>query len=380
MNVQTEIKTANNGVSVDALLGARAALTEAPAAAQFTWRADCSWIGGVHSRSTVKGFFGLGEEQAHSREFAIDADHPPQFAASDNGATPPELILSALASCLTAGIASVAQHRGIQLHSVTSKIEGDMDIAGILGIDSDIRNGFSAIRVMFDIDADATADEIAAVFGMRLDGEDAPAIGQRGVAAEVRLADDLGLGRKLRHLVLVPGVERQLLALDAVDLAADGPAAGMLGDLAAERLRDDLVPEADADQRHARGMDLADERLERRNPGVVLVGAVFRAGDQPAIAFERIFRDRPALHVVGDEVETPSGQEPCEHFIVIAHLLQGWRDMAGLQYADFHGSPLVGARTLEEPAGTGKGAGRPQPAGRRGSQPIAATECSSETG
>lgn len=163
MNVQTEVKVADNGVNVEALLGARAALTEAPAAAQFTWRAECEWMGGVHSRSTVKGFFGLGEEQEHSGAFAIDADHPPQFAASDNGATPVEILLSALASCLTAGVASVAQNRGIQLRSVSAKVEGDMDLYGILGIDADVRNGFSAIRVSFDIDADASADEIAAV-------------------------------------------------------------------------------------------------------------------------------------------------------------------------------------------------------------------------
>ena len=163
MNVQTEVKTADNGVNVEALLGARAALTEAPAAAQFTWRAECDWVGGVHSRSTVKNFFGLGEEQSHNAAFTIEADHPPQFAASDNGATPVEILLSALASCLTAGVASVAQNRGIQLRSVSARVEGDMDIAGILGIDADIRNGFSAIRVSFDIDADATQDEIAAV-------------------------------------------------------------------------------------------------------------------------------------------------------------------------------------------------------------------------
>lgn len=163
MNVQTEMKTADNGVNVEALLGARAALTEAPAAAQFTWRADCDWMGGVHSRSTVNGFFGLGEEQNHTGDFTIEADHPPQFAASDKGATPVEIVLSALASCLTAGVASVAQNRGIQLHSVKATVEGDMDIYGILGVDADVRNGFSAIRVSFDIDADASDDDIKAV-------------------------------------------------------------------------------------------------------------------------------------------------------------------------------------------------------------------------
>lgn len=163
MNVQTEVNTADNGVNVAALLGAREALAQAPAAAQFTFRADCTWMGGVHSRSTVKEFFGLGEEQEHSAEFTVDTDHPPQFAATDKGITPPEMVLSALASCLTAGVASVAQHRGIQLNTVTSKIEGDMDVGGILGIDADVRNGFSAIRMTFDIDADASPEDIAAL-------------------------------------------------------------------------------------------------------------------------------------------------------------------------------------------------------------------------
>ena len=163
MNAQTEMKTVDNGVNVEALMGAREILAGAPAAAQFTWRANCEWMGGVNSRSTVEGFFGLGEEQTHNKSFTIEADHPPQFAAADNGATPVEIVLSALASCLTAGVAAVAQHRGIQLHSVKASVEGDMDIYGILGMDADVRNGFSAIRVNFDIDADASEDEIAAL-------------------------------------------------------------------------------------------------------------------------------------------------------------------------------------------------------------------------
>jgi uncharacterized OsmC-like protein len=163
MNVQTEVKAVDNGVNVEALLGARAALTGTPAAGQFKWRARCDWVDGVNTRSRVEGFFGLGEEQVRNASFFIDADHPEQFAASNKGATPVEILLSALASCLTAGVAAVAQHRGIQLHKVAATIEGDMDLAGILGIDSDVRNGFSAIRVSFAIDADATRDEVAAL-------------------------------------------------------------------------------------------------------------------------------------------------------------------------------------------------------------------------
>jgi uncharacterized OsmC-like protein len=153
----------NNGVNVEALLGARQALTDAPAAAQFKWRATCSWVNGTHSRSTVEKFFGLGAEQSHKTEFSFDADHPAIFASEDNGATPVEYVLVGLASCLTAGIAAVAQNRKIQLRSVKATLEAGMDIQGILGIDEDVRNGFDGVRVTFDIDADASKEDIAAL-------------------------------------------------------------------------------------------------------------------------------------------------------------------------------------------------------------------------
>jgi uncharacterized OsmC-like protein len=153
----------NNGVNVEALIGAREALEAAPEAAQFKWRTTCEWVNGTHTRSTVSGFFGLGGEQARKQTFTVEADHPEQFAAEDNAPTPAEIMLSALASCLTAGVAAVAQHRGIQLHSVKATVEGDMDLQGILGIDDDVRNGFGAIRVHFDVDADANESDIKAL-------------------------------------------------------------------------------------------------------------------------------------------------------------------------------------------------------------------------
>ena len=150
----------DNGVNVEALLGAREALTAAPEAAQFQWRANCTWVNGTHSRTSVEGFFGLGEEQRHRTEFTFDADHPEIFASEDNGATPVELVLAGLASCLTAGVAAVAQNREIQLRSVSATLEGEMDVRGILGIDADVRNGFDGIKVTYNIDADASPDDI----------------------------------------------------------------------------------------------------------------------------------------------------------------------------------------------------------------------------
>jgi uncharacterized OsmC-like protein len=155
--------TIDNGVNVQALLDARTALADAPEAAQFTWRASSTWTNGVHTNVKVQNFFGLGAEQNHKTEAVFDADHPEVFAAEDNGITPIEYLLVGLASCLTAGVASVAQNRGIQLRSVEATVEGNHDIRGILGVDSDVRNGFNDVTVTFTIDADATKQEIEAL-------------------------------------------------------------------------------------------------------------------------------------------------------------------------------------------------------------------------
>ncbi len=131
--------TIDNGVNVQALLDAREVLAGAPEAAQFTWRASSTWTNGVHSTTKIQNFFGL---------------------AQDQGITPIEYLLVGLASCLTAGVASVAQNRGIQLRSVEATVEGNHDIRGILGVDSDVRNGYNDIKVTFNIDADASQQEI----------------------------------------------------------------------------------------------------------------------------------------------------------------------------------------------------------------------------
>jgi uncharacterized OsmC-like protein len=153
----------DNGVNVEALLGVRSALPGAPEIGQFQWRSTVSWVNGTHSRSDVETFYGFGEEQRHHTTFSYDADHPLQFASQDNGVTPVEYVLVGLGSCLTAGIAAVAQQRSIQLRSVRATLTAEMDLHGILGADPDVRNGFSGVSVSYQIDADATAEEIKAL-------------------------------------------------------------------------------------------------------------------------------------------------------------------------------------------------------------------------
>jgi uncharacterized OsmC-like protein len=152
-----------NGVNVEALLGAREAFKGDTSLTKFTWRARNEWVNGTHSRTTIEDFHGVGGEQSHNGPQVHDADHPAIFAAEDNGSTPVEFVLHALAACLTGGVAAVAANRGVTLNSVTSVLEGDMDLQGILGMDREVRNGYSGIRVRFEIDADATAEEIEAI-------------------------------------------------------------------------------------------------------------------------------------------------------------------------------------------------------------------------
>jgi len=159
----TDQPSVDNGVNVQALLDARAALTDAPEAAKFQWRASAEWVAGTHTSTTVEGFFGLGAEQSHRQAFVVDTDHPELFASEDHGMTPIEMVLAGLAGCLTAGIASVATNRDVQLRSVTATITGDMDLQGLLGIDSDVRNGFGGVTVRYEIDAEASRKDIEAI-------------------------------------------------------------------------------------------------------------------------------------------------------------------------------------------------------------------------
>ena len=152
-----------NGVNVEALLGAREAFKGDLSLTQFTWKARNEWVDGTHSRTTIDQFYGVGDDQSHDSPQVHDADHPALFAAEDNGSTPVEFVLHAIAACLTGGVASVAANRGIELTSVTSVVEGDMALQGILGMDPDVRNGYGEVRVSFEIEADATAEQIESI-------------------------------------------------------------------------------------------------------------------------------------------------------------------------------------------------------------------------
>jgi uncharacterized OsmC-like protein len=122
--------------------------------AKFQFRATNRWLSGTHNRSTIHGFHGAKQEMTHRQPFTFDADHPPVLVGSDNGPTPVEYLLHALAACLTAGIANVAAARGVTLTEVSSTVEGDIDLLGILGLSDEVRNGYQQIKINFTVRGD----------------------------------------------------------------------------------------------------------------------------------------------------------------------------------------------------------------------------------
>ncbi|WP_149260204.1 OsmC family protein [Actinomadura sp. K4S16] len=149
-----------NGVDVPALFATLDAVKGKPELARFQFRATNRWITGTHNRSTIKGFYGAGQEDTtRTEEFAYDADHPAVLVGGGKAPTPVEFLLHALAACLTAGLANIAAARGITLTEVESTVEGDIDLLGILGLSQDVRNGYQGIRVGFRISGDAS-DEV----------------------------------------------------------------------------------------------------------------------------------------------------------------------------------------------------------------------------
>ena len=149
-----------NGVDTATLFATIDAVKAAPEAAKFQFRAENVWINGTHSRGTIHEFFGVGEERAHEQTFHFDADHPAILVGRDNGPTPIEFVLHALAACLTAGLANIAAARGIRLTEVRSTVSGDIDLNGILGLNPDVRNGYQNISVRFTVAGDAPPEKL----------------------------------------------------------------------------------------------------------------------------------------------------------------------------------------------------------------------------
>jgi uncharacterized OsmC-like protein len=162
--VERPARQPRNGVDVPTLFATLDAVKGAPEIAQFRFRAINTWVSGTHSRSTIQGFYGAGQEDTSRPEpFSYDADHPAVLVGTNQGPTPVEFLLHAIAACLTSGLANIAAARGVTLHKVSSTVEGDIDLLGILGLSAEVRNGYRQIRVHLDVEGDASPEELDAL-------------------------------------------------------------------------------------------------------------------------------------------------------------------------------------------------------------------------
>ena len=160
----TQTRPALNGVDVPTLFATLDAVKGQPEMAQFQFRARNEWINGTHNRTTIQGFHGACQEDtSRTQPFSYDADHPAVLVGGNNGPTPVEFLLHAIAACLTSGLANIAAARGVRLDRVVSTVEGDIDLMGILGLSAEVRNGYRQIRVNFEVEGDASPEELVAL-------------------------------------------------------------------------------------------------------------------------------------------------------------------------------------------------------------------------
>jgi uncharacterized OsmC-like protein len=153
-------------VNVDQLFGNINAIKDAPVLGKFKFRANNKWINGGNNQTTIDNFHGIQQEHDHADPFELDADEPPLLLGEDIGPNPVEYALTALAACVTTALVYHAAARGIKLNAVESRLEGDIDLRGFLGISDDVRRGYENIRIYYKIDADVPDEELEELIQM----------------------------------------------------------------------------------------------------------------------------------------------------------------------------------------------------------------------
>ena len=154
------------GVNVNKLVGNIDAIKSSPVLGKFKFRANNKWINGGHNQTTINNFHGIQQEHDHADPFKLDADEPPLLLGEDIGPNPVEYALTALAACVTTALVYHAAAKGIKLHAVESRLEGDIDLRGFLGISNDVRRGYENIRIYYKIDADVPDEQLEELIQM----------------------------------------------------------------------------------------------------------------------------------------------------------------------------------------------------------------------
>ncbi len=157
---QVEAPTVN-GVEVEQLMNVITSIEQDIDYAKFQFRLNNRWIDGGHNRSLIQGFYaGGGEDDTRTEAFVVDGDEPAIAAGRDSAPNPMEFLLHSLAGCLTSTMVNHAAVQGIEIGSVESSLEGDMDVRGLLGMSDEVRKGFRRVRVTLTVDSDADIDTL----------------------------------------------------------------------------------------------------------------------------------------------------------------------------------------------------------------------------
>jgi uncharacterized OsmC-like protein len=160
----TQTPTQVNGVNVDQLVATVNAIKQNPGLARFQFRARNEWIAGGHSRTSIQGFYGAGQEDAsRSRPFILEGDEPPVLLGGNAGPNAVEAVLHALASCLAVGFIYNAAAQGINVESLSFDLEGDLDLRAFLGLSEEVRPGYEGIRLTYRVKSDAPREKIEAL-------------------------------------------------------------------------------------------------------------------------------------------------------------------------------------------------------------------------
>jgi uncharacterized OsmC-like protein len=158
---ETVVKASINGVNTEQMVGTMQAVRQDSTLAAFRFRASNRWINGGHNRSTIKSFYGAGaEDRGRTAPFVVEAAEPPVLLGDDQAPNPAEFVLHALAACLTTSLVYHAAARGIHIESLESRLEGDLDLQGFLGLSNDVRKGFRQIRAAFTVKSDAGKEQL----------------------------------------------------------------------------------------------------------------------------------------------------------------------------------------------------------------------------
>ncbi len=163
MSVKNQNKP--NGVDVDQLMQTVNAIKDNPELARFNFRANSTWVNGGHSKTTIKGFYGAGQEDtSRTKPFVIDGDEPPILLGKNAGPNAVESVLQALASCLMVGFSYNAAAQGINVRSIELDLNGEIDLHGFLGLSDKIRPGYEGINLVYKTDCDAPPEKVAEIW------------------------------------------------------------------------------------------------------------------------------------------------------------------------------------------------------------------------